>query len=84
MLHIGDPESYKSAILQLGNLSDGLVDKQVRKGSTSWDTGLHLSQPLIVAWMLAQVCLMTVPNIEHTRVLQNLVSCRDVMFGCIS
>lgn len=28
MLHVGDPEGYKSAILQLGNLSDGLVNKQ--------------------------------------------------------
>ena len=37
MLHIGDPEGYKSAILQLGNLSDGLVNKQVREQSASWD-----------------------------------------------
>ncbi len=36
MLHIGDPEGYKSAMLQLGNLSDGLVNKQVRKHSTGW------------------------------------------------
>ena len=37
MLHVGDPEGYKSAILQLGNLSDGLVNKQVREQSASWD-----------------------------------------------
>ncbi len=39
MLHIGDPEGYKSAILQLGNLSDGLVNKQVK---CVQPTGIHL------------------------------------------
>ena len=58
MLHIGDPKGYASALIQLGNLSDGLVNKLVTALNLPGCSGCKLLVPACYIVTLQYICYL--------------------------